>query len=237
MQMMIPGFSSANATLFIYMNFISGYGSVLNELGQVEMDAMIIRGSDLATGGVGALAHVRNPISVARAVMDKTKHVFLAGQGAEDFAKTHGFEIVENADLVTPRAKAQLEAVLAKTAIASTETGGGYFIINSYIDIHYLCICASHLDRETGLGTVGAVAINGIGKLAAATSTGGIAGKLAGRIGDTPIIGGGTYCDDLSCGISATGLGESIMRYCLSSKIAAYIDNGLLFYDSNIIFL
>jgi len=179
------------------------------------MDAIIIRGSDLAMGGVGGVKRVKNPICVSRGVLETSPHVLLVGDGALEFAKAQGFQIVEGEALVSLRAKAMLDNVLSKRVEASTETGGSAVVATS-----------SSSKQESGLGTVGAVAINSKGQLAAATSTGGICGKFPGRVGDTPIPGGGTYCDDRSCGLSATGLGESIMRVCLTSRIASLIDTG-----------
>jgi len=181
--------------------FNAGYGSVLTSKGEVEQDALIIKGSDLSAGAVGEIKHSLHPISLARIVMEKTPHTFLVGAGAEEIALQHGMTLVSNESLIAPPARKALESYLQTMTYGTNELG-----------------------KEKG--TVGAVAINGKGEIAAATSTGGITGKLPGRIGDTPVIGGGTYCNDTICGASATGLGEAIMRANLTSRIAHLIESG-----------
>ncbi|CAL8088831.1 unnamed protein product [Orchesella dallaii] len=196
--------------------FNAGYGSMLTCNGEVEMDAILIRGSDLKAGAVGAMKNVAHPISVCKAIMEKTPHVLLVGDGAEQFAKEHGFPVTvtTSEQLTAPRARNLLERVLAKQTVASTEASD-----SSHDD------APKSLSKGEG-GTVGAVAINTFGEIAAGTSTGGIAAKLPGRVGDTPIIGGGTFCDDAICGAGATGLGEAIMRTCVCSRIANALEKG-----------
>lgn len=160
--------------------FNAGVGSALNAEGVAELDASIMNGATLAAGAVAGVTCFRNPVSVARAVMQASPHVLLAGAGAERFGRSRGFPVVPNAALVTEQARAQL-----------AEAG-----------------------RSTG--TVGAVAIDRDGHLAAATSTGGTTGKLPGRIGDSPLIGCGTYADDEKAAVSCTGLGEAIIRATLA---------------------
>ncbi|XP_019563193.3 isoaspartyl peptidase/L-asparaginase-like [Aedes albopictus] len=169
-------------------NFNAGYGSVLNYDGDVEMDASIMDGATLKAGCVAGVRDVLHPITLARRVMDKTRHNFLAGQGLVDFTKEQGIEIMyPPGQLVTQYAKDSLDRWKQNNEKPSTGEGG----------------------------TVGAVAIDRFGNIAAATSTGGLTGKLPGRVGDTPIIGAGTYADNLIGGISATGDGDTIMKVSL----------------------
>lgn len=166
--------------------FNAGTGACLTEEGLIELDAAIMEGSALRAGGVCALPPFRHPIDVARAVMAEGRHVLYAGQGARDFALRAGFEPSTVEAMTTPRARLQWEE-LKKGALAAVPTG-----------------------------TVGAVARDSAGIVAAATSTGGILGKRSGRVGDSPIVGAGTFADDEAGGASATGQGEGIMRTCLA---------------------
>jgi beta-aspartyl-peptidase (threonine type) len=177
-------------------SFDAGRGSVLNEDGRVQLDAMIMDGAGLDAGGVGAVETVRHPIRVARAVMERSPQVYFVGPGAERFAAEHGFEPIDNADLVTPRERRRHEE--ARRSVAS---GPG-----------------RPEDGATGQpthDTVGAVALDRDGNLAAGTSTGGIGDKPVGRIGDSSIIGSGCYADNESAAVSCTGEGEAIMRLVL----------------------
>ncbi len=167
--------------------FNAGTGACLNEDGAIELDAAIMDGSSLRAGGVCALPPFKNPIAIARRVMDDSKHVLLAGEGAVRFALQHGFERADPASMVTEHARQRLEAARAKHA---AEAWAG--------------------------GTVGAVARDANGHVAAATSTGGMVNKLAGRVGDSPIVGAGTYADDCAAACSTTGHGESMIRVCLA---------------------
>ncbi|ODM95470.1 putative isoaspartyl peptidase/L-asparaginase [Orchesella cincta] len=192
--------------------FNAGYGSVLTSTGEVEMDAILIRGSEIESRCCWAMRNFAHPISVSKAVMEKTPHTLLVGAGAEQFAEEEGFPIINSEQLIAPFARDLLKRVLAKQAVASTE-------VPETVD------APKSLSKGEG-GTVGAVAINSLGEIAAGTSTGGITAKLPGRVGDTPIIGGGTFCDDAVCGASATGLGEAIMRVCVCSRIANALEQG-----------
>lgn len=164
------------------------------------MDAAIMNGYDLSAGCVSIAKDIMHPIALARAIMEKTRHRYLAGEGAMTFAKEEGFEILPEGALVTEKSKKSLEDFK-----------------NSFGN-------SSRLVEEMlfgSPGTVGAVAIDAYGNVAAATSTGGITGKMPGRIGDSPILGGGTYADNASGCLSATGHGETIMRYNVASRILA----------------
>ncbi|XP_026478333.1 isoaspartyl peptidase/L-asparaginase-like [Ctenocephalides felis] len=171
--------------------FNAGYGSVLSIEGNVEMDASIMHGEMLEAGAVGCIKNFANPISIARKVMEKSSHVLLIGEGASKFAELEGFELLPDGSLVTENARNKLEK---------------YKKIKSEID-------------KDNCGTVGAVALDKFGHVVAATSTGGLIGKLRGRVGDTAQIGSGTYADDNVGAVSATGHGESIIKFCLAHRI------------------
>ncbi|XP_049826433.1 isoaspartyl peptidase/L-asparaginase isoform X2 [Aethina tumida] len=184
--------------------FNAGYGSVLNLEGEVEMDASIMEGKTLKAGAVTIVKDIANPISLARKVMEKTPHVLLAGAGANKFAKEQGIPTVPPGSLVTRYAIQALHD-FAKTGEVRTEIGA----------------------KNSGeVGTVGAVAIDSQGRLAAATSTGGINGKMVGRSSDTSIIGSGTYADDEVGAVSTTGHGETIAKYCLAHSIIKLMESG-----------
>ncbi|HWG70106.1 MAG TPA: isoaspartyl peptidase/L-asparaginase [Steroidobacteraceae bacterium] len=176
--------------------FNAGLGSVLTHDGRHELDASIMDGGNLAAGAVCGVWHIRNPIELARAVMEHSDYVMLCGAGAEEFALSRHFALVPNSYFQTPERLAQLQRIRAGDAGVSALT-------------------ISHV------GTVGAVALDGAGHLAAATSTGGMTGKRYGRIGDSPIIGAGTYADDRSCAVSATGHGEMFIRAAVAHDICA----------------
>ncbi|XP_028027155.1 probable isoaspartyl peptidase/L-asparaginase GA20639 isoform X1 [Bombyx mandarina] len=187
-------------------NFNAGYGSVLNLNGEVEMEASIMWGQDLNSGAVTLIKEFQHPISIARKVLTDTPHSFLGGNGAKLFALEKGFQQVPPESLISESAKEALNDFLNKGDDQRTEIGK---------------------KDEGGVGTVGAVAIDADGHIAVATSTGGINGKMVGRIGDTPLIGGGTYADDNVGGISTTGHGESILKYCLAHTIIKLMEGGL----------
>jgi L-asparaginase / beta-aspartyl-peptidase len=176
--------------------FNAGRGSVFTLDGRNELDASIMEGRTLKAGAVCGITRIRNPVELARAVMERSEHVMLAGAGAEEFASSQGFSFVPQSYFHTAARWAQLER------IRSGEIGlSGHTI--------------SHV------GTVGAVALDTFGHLAAATSTGGMTGKRFQRIGDSPVIGAGTYADDRSCAVSATGHGEIFMRAAVAHDICA----------------
>jgi len=175
--------------------FNAGLGAVLDRDGVATLDASVMDGRTLGAGAVSGLKHVRNPIELARLVMDDSPHVMLVGEGAEDFARLKGVEMVSNEYFRTPVRQAQLQRLLKGAA-----------------------------EKENDLvafGTVGAVALDSHGHLAAATSTGGMTGKRWGRVGDSPIIGAGTYANDAGCAVSATGHGEYFIRSVVAHDISA----------------
>jgi L-asparaginase / beta-aspartyl-peptidase len=183
--------------------FNAGRGAVLNHDGVCELDAAIMDGAGARAGAVAGVHHVRNPIDLARLVMDRSPHVLLAGQGAEEFALAQGVVLVPESYFITPERVRELEQE-KRTAAERTPTAP----------------LPLRPAPPKGMGTVGAVALDAQGHLAAATSTGGLTNKLYGRIGDTPIIGAGTYASE-SCAVSGTGQGEFFIRQVVAYDICA----------------
>ncbi|HWZ63320.1 MAG TPA: isoaspartyl peptidase/L-asparaginase [Steroidobacteraceae bacterium] len=183
--------------------FNAGKGAVLNHDGICELDAAIMDGTAGRAGAVAELHHVKNPIDLARLVMEKSPHVMLAGQGAEEFALAQGVVLVPESYCITPERMRELEEE-KRSADAREPTAP----------------LPMRPSAPKGMGTVGAVALDAQGHLAAATSTGGLTNKLYGRIGDTPIIGAGTYADE-SCAVSGTGQGEFYIRQVVAYDICA----------------
>ncbi len=187
-------------------HFNAGKGAVFTSAGKIEVDAAIMDGKTLQAGAVASLKHVKNPVSLARLVMEKSKHVMLDGEGAENFAKEHGVELVDEKYFFTQERFDALQRM--KEAEKGGGSGGKKFIITDQ-------------DRH---GTVGAVALDRQGNLAVATSTGGNTNKLPGRIGDSPIIGAGTYANNATCAVSATGDGEYFIRANVAHDISALME-------------
>src|SRR5262245_30602453 len=173
--------------------FNAGRGSALSARGKVEMDAAVMDGATRGAGGVTCVRTVRNPVRLARLVLERTPHVLLAGPGAEAFARAQGFKRMARDWFVVP---AQRKALRRARRKARREAASGH-------------------------GTVGAVARDAEGHLAAATSTGGVVRKLAGRVGDTPVAGAGTWADDATCAVSATGPGEAFLRSAFAHEVDA----------------
>ncbi len=178
--------------------FNAGKGAVFTHDGRNELDSSIMDGATLRAGAVAGVHHIKNPVLLARAVMEKSPHVFMVGEGAEAFAKSVGFELVDPAYFRTDERWKQLQDVLKSEAKGQKAALGRM--------IHY--------------GTVGAVALDQAGHLAAATSTGGMTNKRYGRVGDSPIIGAGTYAN-AKCAVSATGWGEYYIRAVAAHDICA----------------
>ena len=179
--------------------FNAGTGACLTAEGRIELDASIMEGSELRAGAVCALSPFRNPVDIARAVMDDGRHLLYAGDGAADFARSAGFTPTTVEAMTVERSLRQWEASRVGALAGSVPTG-----------------------------TVGAVARDVRGLIAAATSTGGTLGKAHGRVGDSPIVGAGTYADNLAGGGSATGLGEAILRTCLTKRAIDDLARGAL---------
>lgn len=181
--------------------FNAGHGAALTSEGTIEHDASIMDGSHRASGAVSCTKRIRNPVSAARAVMERTPHVMLTADGAEQFARDQGLPLAPQWYFFTPERQAALERVQAAKGPKSA------FV--------------TERDRH---GTVGAVARDSAGRLAAATSTGGYADKMPGRVGDSPIIGAGTFADDRTVAMSGTGHGESFIKVVLGHRLSCLIE-------------
>ena len=175
--------------------FNAGKGSVLSNASIVEMDASIMRGDNLNAGAISGVTTIKNPISAARLVMEKSEHVYLSGKGAESFAKYENLEIVENEYFITERRLNSLRNAKKRDSLAD----------NKY-------------------GTVGCVALDSDGNITSGTSTGGMTNKKWNRIGDVPIIGAGTYANNKTCGISSTGWGEYFIRNVVAYDISSQME-------------
>lgn len=193
--------------------FNAGHGAVFTHDATHELDAMVMEGATLRAGAVACVSRIRRPVRAARAVMEDSAHVLLVGPGAEAFAEERGLEMVESAYFSTPARRLQLERALASNEAVLDHDGAAALSFRSD--------CAAPLDEDRKLGTVGAVALDSHGNLAAATSTGGMTNKRAGRVGDSPVIGAGTYADNRSAAVSCTGTGEMFMRTVAAYDICA----------------
>lgn len=178
-------------------HFNAGRGSVFTYQGTIEMDAAIMDGRTRAAGAVAGVSATKNPVSLARVVMERSRHVFLSREGADQFSRDEGLEQAPPEYFATPERREALEIMRSQ--------GDDYF------------------DEDLKYGTVGAVAVDVRGHVAAATSTGGITGKRWSRIGDSPLIGSGTYADDRAAAISCTGSGEYFIRAAVAHEICARI--------------
>jgi beta-aspartyl-peptidase (threonine type) len=190
-------------------HFNAGRGSVFTSAGTNEMDASIMDGKTLKAGAVGSVQHIKNPINLARLVMEKSPHVMLDCAGAEAFAKANGIELVAQKYFYTQQRWDALQKV--KVAEKNSASGAGKSFLITDPDRH---------------GTVGAVALDKNGNLAAATSTGGTTNKMPGRIGDTPVIGAGTYANNQTCAVSCTGDGEYFIRTAAAHEVSALMEHG-----------
>src|SRR5690348_7023428 len=179
--------------------FNAGRGAALTREGAAELDAAIMDGRQQRAGAVAAVRHVRNPIELARRVMEKSRHVLLVGSGAEEFALEEGLALVPNTYFRTEERRAQLEAERSGRPVSDL--------------------------FPSSQGTVGAVALDAAGDLAAATSTGGMTNKRQGRVGDSPIIGAGTYAKNGVCAVSATGHGEYFIRTVAAHHICTAVEH------------
>ncbi|MGA7512560.1 MAG: isoaspartyl peptidase/L-asparaginase [Candidatus Sulfotelmatobacter sp.] len=191
--------------------FDAGRGSFLNRDGKVQLDALIMDGATLRAGGVGCVERVRNPVRAARKILSESPHVYFVGEGAERFAAEHGVELCANEELVIAREVERLREYQRGAAKrGSKEDGNDLFA------------------PEISHDTVGAVALDRAGNIAAATSTGGTLNKAPGRLGDSSLIGSGCYADNLSAAVSTTGWGEPIMKLVLAKWTADRVAAGNL---------
>lgn len=179
--------------------FNAGRGAVFTSEGRQEMDAAVMDGKERAAGAVAGLFGPRNPVLAARAVMERSEHVLLIGKGAEEFARAQGIAFADESYFFTRERWAALQAEMERRRSGAADDG----------------------DEQRKHGTVGAVALDIHGTVAAATSTGGMTAKAPGRVGDSPVIGAGTWADNATCAISATGHGEYFIRHGVAHEIAA----------------
>ena len=175
--------------------FNAGKGSVLSNNEEVEMDASIMTGKNLNAGAISGIKHIKNPISLARKVMEESEHVFLSGKGAEDFGISKGFKTIDNNSFITERRLNSVKNAKKRDSV-----------------------------QDNKFGTVGCVALDKFGNITSGTSTGGMTNKKWNRIGDVPIIGAGTYANNKTCGISSTGWGEYFIRNVVAYDISSQID-------------
>ena len=183
----------------------AGKGAVFTSEEKNELDASVMRGSDLQAGAVGGITNVKNPIQAAIAVMEKSDHVFMVGQGAEKFSELNGLEIVDPSYFRTERRWNTIQRVKANEE-------KDYGLSVDFSDLKF--------------GTVGCVALDNKGDIVAGTSTGGMTNKKYNRIGDSPVIGAGTYADNKTCGVSCTGHGEFFIRYAVAHDLSAAMSYG-----------
>lgn len=191
--------------------FNAGKGAVFTHEGKNELDAAIMNGKNLAAGSVALVTTIKNPISAARAVMEKSEHVMLIGMGAEKFAKEKGLEMVDPSYFFTKDRWESLQRLLRED---STKTELDHDSTEHAFEVR------QPDNRDSKYGTVGAVALDRKGNLAAATSTGGMTNKKFGRVGDAPIIGAGTYADNATCAVSCTGWGEFFIRLSVAKTVS-----------------
>lgn len=180
--------------------FNAGIGSVYTSAGTHEMDASIMDGKDLSCGAVAGVEHIEHPISLARLVMEKTPHILLAYQGAEEFAKSLGIPFVKSSLFDTPERYKQWKDYVNKLKNEKSDS------------------------QQNNHGTVGCVALDEDGNLAAGTSTGGMTNKMPGRIGDSPLIGDGTYANNKTCAVSCTGWGEKFIKNAIAFRVSALME-------------
>jgi beta-aspartyl-peptidase (threonine type) len=195
--------------------FDAGRGSFLTRDGRVQLDALLMDGGTMRAGGVACVERLRNPIHAARLVLDKSPHVYFVGQGAEEFAQAHGMELIDNSELVLDRERLRLEDAQAKERVGLPD----------------LTFAGDDKSPETAVelashDTVGAVALDAKGNIAAGTSTGGTLNKAPGRVGDSSLIGCGCYADNASAAVSLTGWGEPIMKLVLGKWAVDRVQQG-----------
>ena len=194
--------------------FNAGHGAAFTAQATHELDAAVMDGATLAAGAVAGVSRIRNPVQAARAVMQNGQHVLMVAEGAERMAQEAGLATVEPSYFSTPARHAQLLAAQARQAGVVLDHDGA------------AALAGRAIDEGRKMGTVGAVALDAHGHLAAATSTGGMSNKLPGRLGDSPLIGCGTYADDRTAAVSCTGHGESFIRVAAAHDVCARMAYG-----------
>lgn len=202
--------------------FNAGKGAVFDVQGKNQMDASIMEGAGLNAGAVASVSHIKNPIDLALKVMTNSEHVMLMGEGAEEFARAQGFAMTDPKYFYTDFRWEQLQRIKQREAASEAE---------EQAHVQQAAQVDQMASRKIGstdewFSTVGAVALDKKGNLAAGTSTGGTANKQFGRVGDSPIIGAGTYANNASCAVSATGHGEYFIRYVVAYNICNRVENG-----------
>lgn len=219
--------------------FDAGRGSFLTSDGTVQLDALLMDGGRMKAGGVACVEHLRNPIRAARLVLEESQHVYFVGTGAEEFARKNGMPLIDNSELVLDRERARLAQAKTREAagLADNTFSGKDVLLPNHLrddkspetahpdatEIPSSLHKATHLESHD---TVGAVALDAAGNLAAATSTGGTLNKTPGRVGDSSLIGCGCYADNLSAAVSLTGWGEPIMKLVLGKWATDRVASG-----------
>lgn len=198
--------------------FDAGRGSFLTRDGRVQLDALLMDGSTLRAGGVACVERLRNPIQAARLVLDKSPHVYFVGAGAEEFAQAHGMPLIQNSDLVLDRERRRLADAQAKERAGLPD--------RTFAGDDKSAETAAGLGPFDSHDTVGAIALDSEGRIAAGTSTGGTLNKAPGRVGDSSLIGCGCYADNASAAVSLTGWGEPIMKLVLGKWAADRVQQG-----------
>jgi beta-aspartyl-peptidase (threonine type) len=206
--------------------FDAGRGSFLTSDGRVQLDALLMDGGRMKAGGVACVERLRNPIQAARLVLEKSQHVYFVGQGAEQFAASHGIELIDNAELVLDRERERLAHAQARQSAGLADEIFSGHILQDDKDPETAFPATLDFPGFGSHDTVGAVALDGHGNLAAATSTGGTLNKTPGRVGDSSLIGCGCYADNLAAAVSLTGWGEPIMKLVLGKWATDRVANG-----------
>jgi len=234
----IDAVETAVAVLEDDPTFDAGRGSFLTADGRVQLDALLMDGGRMKAGGVACVERLRNPIHAARLVLEKSRHVYFVGEGAERFAADHGMPLIENAELVLDRERERLAHAKARQSAGfEDETFSGPESVSTFLhdDKDPETAFRSNLNARIEPGdedstkshdTVGAVALDAFGNLAAATSTGGTLNKTPGRVGDSSLIGCGCYADNLAAAVSLTGWGEPIMKLVLGKWATDRVADG-----------
>jgi L-asparaginase / beta-aspartyl-peptidase len=211
--------------------FDAGRGSFLTSKGTVQLDALLMDGATLRAGGVACVERLRNPIQAARLVLDKSPHIYFVGAGAEAFAASHGIPLIENAELVLDRERIRLKEAQSRLSSGLADiTFSGAALASDDKSPETPAIRTDHYPLTTDHSshdTVGAVALDQYGNLAAGTSTGGTLNKAPGRVGDSSLIGCGCYADNDSAAVSLTGWGEPIMRLVLGKWATDKVSQGV----------